>query len=40
MVFKLIGRVLLVHSLLFLWVINAKDKNPHLNDHVQQEIEG
>ena len=38
MVLKLIGRILLVHSLLFLWVINAKDKNPHLNDHVQQEI--
>ena len=37
-VFKLIGGALLIFSLLFPWAINAKDKNPHLNDNVQQEI--
>jgi len=37
-VFKLIGRVLLIFSLLFPWIINAKDKNSQLNDHIQQAI--
>ena len=36
--FKLIGRVLLIFSLLFPWIINAKDKNSQLNDHIQQAI--